>query len=586
MSVHVRNQEVYQKNKGVLSVKPILSFRDFSFRYENQANPTIKNINLDIYPNEKVLILGPSGSGKSTLGRCMNGLIPNVFEGEISGEATIFGKEISAQSITSLSEEVGTVLQDTSAQFVGLTVAEDVAFLLENDGVQNHKMHQKVQEWSERMDLAELLGLSPQDLSGGQKQRVSVSGVLIGEPDVLLFDEPLANLDPASGEKTIALIDSIQKELQATIIIIEHRLEDVLTQSVDRVVILEKGEMVFNDTPEILLKSNVLNEVGIRTPLYLSAMQYADVDIQNLNHIDNLYQVDGMDVKEKVQDWHQMHMIEEHEETGDELLKLEKVNFAYDRKRQILKDIHLMINKGEMISIVGTNGAGKTTLANIVSAFLTPNTGKVYWEGLDVTKDTIAQRAGRVGYVLQDPNQMISQHMIFDEVALGLRNRENDEAAIQEKVHQALKICGLYPFREWPINALSYGQKKRVTIAAILVLEPEILILDEPTAGQDYRHYSEFMTFIRGLNEAGMTILMITHDMQLMLEYSNRTIVVNEGQIIADVSPFDVLTSKTLTKEASLRLTSLYTLAKRMGIEDTNSFTRNFIHYERTMLRE
>ena len=352
MSVHVRNQAVYQKNKGVLSVKPILSFRDFSFRYENQANPTIKNINLDIYPNEKVLILGPSGSGKSTLGRCMNGLIPNVFEGEISGEATIFGKEISAQSITSLSEEVGTVLQDTSAQFVGLTVAEDVAFLLENDGVQNQKMHQKVQEWSERMDLAELLGLSPQDLSGGQKQRVSVSGVLIGEPGVLLFDEPLANLDPASGEKTIALIDSIQKELQATIIIIEHRLEDVLTQSVDRVVILEKGEMVFNDTPEILLKSNVLNEVGIRTPLYLSAMQYAGVDIQNLNHIDNLYQVDGMDVKDKVQEWHQMHMIEEHEETGDELLKLENVNFAYDRKRQILKDIHLTINKCEMISIV------------------------------------------------------------------------------------------------------------------------------------------------------------------------------------------------------------------------------------------
>ncbi len=447
-------------------------------------------------------------------------------------------------------------------------------------------MHEKVQEWSERMALAEILELSPQDLSGGQKQRVSVSGVLIGEPDVLLFDEPLANLDPASGEKTIALIDTIQKELEATIIIIEHRLEDVLTQSVDRVVILEKGEMVFNGKPETLLKSDVLNKVGIRTPLYLSAMQYAGVDIERLNHIDNLHQVDGVDVKEKVQDWHQMHMIEEQDITGKELMRLENVTFGYDRKRQILKDISLTIHKGEMISIVGTNGAGKTTLANIISAFLTPSKGKEFWEGQDITKDTIAQRAGRVGYVLQDPNQMISQHMIFDEVALGLRNRESDEAVIQKKVYQALEICGLYPFREWPINALSYGQKKRVTIAAILVLEPEILILDEPTAGQDYRHYSEFMTFIRELNESGMTILMITHDMQLMLEYSNRTIVVNDGQIIADVSPFAVLTSETLTKEASLRLTSLYTLAKRMGIEDTNSFTRNFIHYERTMLRE
>ena len=567
-------------------MEPILSFRDFSFRYENQANPTIKNINLDIYPNEKVLILGPSGSGKSTLGRCMNGLIPNVFGGEISGEAVVFGEPFTEHSITSLSEEIGTVLQDTSAQFVGLTVAEDVAFLLENDSIENKVMHQKVHEWSERMDLAELLELSPQDLSGGQKQRVSVSGVLIGEPDVLLFDEPLANLDPASGEKTITLIDSIQKELNATIIIIEHRLEDVLTQSIDRVVVLEKGEIVFNDTPERLLKSDVLNHVGIRTPLYLSAMQYADVNIQDLTDIENLHEVNGQDVKEKIQDWHQTYMVEEQTEERADLLKLENVHFTYDNKRQILKAIDLEINKGEMISIVGTNGAGKTTLANIISAFLTPDSGNVYWEGSDVTKDTIAKRAGRVGYVLQDPNQMISQHMIFDEVALGLINHESDEEVIKEKVHRALKICGLYPFREWPINALSFGQKKRVTIAAILVLEPEILILDEPTAGQDYRHYSEFMTFIRELNETGMTILMITHDMQLMLEYSNRTIVVNDGQIIADVSPFDVLTSETLTQEASLRLTSLYTLAKRMGIEDTTSFARNFIQYERVMRRE
>lgn len=567
-------------------MKPILSFRDFSFRYDQQANPTLNNINLDIYPNEKVLILGPSGSGKSTLGRCLNGLIPNVFEGEISGEGIVFGEEISNQSITSLSNEIGTVLQDTSAQFVGLTVAEDIAFLLENDAVENSTMVKQVNEWSERMNLDKLLLSSPQDLSGGQKQRVSISGVLIGQPNVLLFDEPLANLDPASGEKTMELIDSIHKELKATIIIIEHRLEDVLTQSIDRVIVLEKGEIVFNDSPEKLLKSHVLDTVGIRTPLYVSAAKYAGVNIEELQAIDHVKKVNGPDLETKIQNWHQKHMVQEEKIERKELLNLEQVNFAYDSKRQTLKDIHLKIYRGEMISMVGTNGAGKSSLANLISAFLTPNTGKVYWEGKDVTKETIAQRAGRVGYVMQDPNQMISQHMIFDEVALGLRNREMDEEEIKEKVYEALKICGLYPFREWPINALSFGQKKRVTIAAILVLEPDILILDEPTAGQDYRHYSSFMRFIRQLNDKGMTILMITHDMQLMMEYTDRTIVLNEGRIIADVSPFDVLTSEPLTKEASLRLTSLYTLSKRMNITDGTSFVRNFIHYERMMQLE
>ena len=562
-------------------MEPIISFKDFSFRYDSQAKPTITNINLDIYPNEKILILGPSGSGKSTLGRCLNGLIPNVFDGEITGEAFVAGQNIKKASIKDLSEKVGTVLQDTSAQFVGLTVAEDVAFILENDNAPKDYLHREVDQWMDEMNIQELAQSSPHDLSGGQKQRVSMAGVLVSQPDILIFDEPLANLDPASGYKTMELIDELHNDHHSTVVIIEHRLEDVLSQAVDRIIVLEKGRIIFNGAPAKLLKENLLLETGIREPLYLSAIKYAGVDLEAVRAIEDVNQVASADMERKLKDWHQANVPEEKRSKEEELLRLENIHFAYESDQPIIKGIDLTVHKQDMISIVGTNGAGKSTLADILAAFNHPQEGLVFYEGQDITEDTIARRAERVGYVMQDPNQMISQHMIFDEVALGLRLRSVDESEIEDRVHQALKTCGLYPFREWPINALSFGQKKRLVIAAILVLEPEILILDEPTAGQDHYHYTEFMKVIRQLNESGMTILMITHNMQLMLEYTDRTLVIHDGQLIADETPFAVLNSEELTSTASLRVTSLSELAKRMNIGDPLSFMQTFIDFEK-----
>lgn len=562
-------------------MEPIISFKDFSFRYDSQAKPTIQNINLDIYPNEKILILGPSGSGKSTLGRCLNGLIPNVFDGEITGEAFVAGQNIKKASIKDLSEKVGTVLQDTSAQFVGLTVAEDVAFILENDNAPKDYLHREVDQWMDEMNIQELAQSSPHDLSGGQKQRVSMAGVLVSQPDILIFDEPLANLDPASGYKTMELIDELHNDHHSTVVIIEHRLEDVLSQAVDRIIVLEKGRIIFNGAPAKLLKENLLLETGIREPLYLSAIKYAGVDLEAVRAIEDVNQVASADMERKLKDWHQANVPEEKRSKEEELLRLENIHFAYESDQPIIKGIDLTVHKQDMISIVGTNGAGKSTLADILAAFNHPQEGLVFYEGQDITEDTIARRAERVGYVMQDPNQMISQHMIFDEVALGLRLRSVDESEIEDRVHQALKTCGLYPFREWPINALSFGQKKRLVIAAILVLEPEILILDEPTAGQDHYHYTEFMKVIRQLNESGMTILMITHNMQLMLEYTDRTLVIHDGQLIADETPFAVLNSEELTSTASLRVTSLSELAKRMNIGDPLSFMQTFIDFEK-----
>ena len=539
----------------------MIELKDFSFQYKAQSEPTLKNLNLTIYKGEKVLIVGPSGSGKSTIGQCLNGIIPNIYKGTSSGQFLIQGKEAFNLSIYEKSHLVSTVLQDTDGQFIGLSVAEDLAFALENDMVDLGTMKERVRSWAERLDLMKLLDHRPQDLSGGQKQRVSLAGVLIDESPILLFDEPLANLDPKSGQDIIDLIDQIHEEQGTTTIIIEHRLEDVLYRPVDRVILINQGQVLFNGRPDELLRTTLLAENGIREPLYLTTLRQLGQDINQLEHLDRLDDIQLDDVNCVIPE-------ATFTKTGEaeELLKLEQIRFAYQENHPILKNISLSIPKGQRLAIVGKNGAGKSTLAKAICGFITTE-GQYTSRGEDIKQESVKERAERVGYVLQNPNQMISTNMIFDEVALGLRLRGVAEEDIKERVYQALKTCGLYEFRKWPISALSYGQKKRVTIASILVLGPEILVLDEPTAGQDQRNYTDIMEFLDSLQEKGHTIVMITHDMQLMLDYSDRALVVSDGQILADLSPVELFTHPDILQEANLKETSIFALANRLGMD-------------------
>ena len=539
----------------------MIELKDFSFQYKAQSEPTLKNLNLTIYKGEKVLIVGPSGSGKSTIGQCLNGIIPNIYKGTSSGQFLIQGKEAFDLSIYEKSHLVSTVLQDTDGQFIGLSVAEDLAFALENDMVDLGTMKERVQSWAERLDLMKLLDHRPQDLSGGQKQRVSLAGVLIDESPILLFDEPLANLDPKSGQDIIDLIDQIHEEQGTTTIIIEHRLEDVLYRPVDRVILINQGQVLFNGRPDELLRTTLLAENGIREPLYLTTLRQLGQDIDQLEHLDRLEDIELTGVNRSIPE-------ATFTKTGEaeELLKLEQISFAYQENHPILKNISLSIPKGQRLAIVGKNGAGKSTLAKAICGFITTE-GQYTSRGEDIKQESVKERAERVGYVLQNPNQMISTNMIFDEVALGLRLRGVAEEDIKERVYQALKTCGLYEFRKWPISALSYGQKKRVTIASILVLGPEILVLDEPTAGQDQRNYTDIMEFLDSLQEKGHTIVMITHDMQLMLDYSDRALVVSDGQILADLSPAELFTHPDILQEANLKETSIFALANRLGMD-------------------
>lgn len=560
----------------------IISFENFSFQYNAQAAPTLHDINLQISKGEKVLIAGPSGCGKSTLVHCINGLIPFSYPGEMTGSLKIQGKETRDLSLFDISKTVGTVLQDSDAQFVGLTVAEDIAFALENDCVPGPDLHAEVLRAAKKVNVESHLGHAPTELSGGQKQRVSMAGILVDDVDVLLFDEPLANLDPATGKQAIELIDTIAQQTGAAVIIIEHRLEDVLHRHVDRVVLMSEGHIVSDSSADELLSSTLLEDNGIRNPLYITALKYAGVEITPEMHPWSIREIDlSEESKEKVRTWFRETPPAAPQPERPWILRTENLDFSYANGHHALKNISASVRKGELIAIVGTNGAGKSTFSKVLCGFEKQQSGRIFFDGQDIADLSIKERADHLGYVMQNPNQMISKVMIYDEVALGLRMRGLDEEIIREKVEETLKICGLWPFRNWPISALSYGQKKRVTIASILVLQPEMILLDEVTAGQDYRHYTDIMEFLKELNRQGITIVMITHDMHLMLEYAERALVFDGGKIIADAPCADILTSRDIIEKASLKETSLYELALRCGIENGREFVQRFIDYER-----
>lgn len=561
--------------------KLIIEFNNFSFQYYSQSEPTLNDINLKIYEGDKILIVGPSGSGKSTLGHCLNGLIPFSYRGVTEGSLKIKGKETQEQDIFTLSKIIGTVLQDSDGQFVGLTVGEDIAFVMENDNTPIEEMKERVLKVSKMVDMDKWLSSSPYELSGGQKQRTALAGVMIDDVDVLLFDEPLANLDPATGKTAIEIIDDIHQRTNKTIIIIEHRLEDVLHRDIDRIIVVNEGRIIADMDAHELVSSSILIENGIREPLYVTALKYAGVKVTPEMKPGHIHTLDTSAVNHIVNKWHLSVIKEEKQKLNESILKMNEVTFSYDGRKKILENINIEITRGEMVSIVGRNGAGKSTLSKLLCGFEKEDQGTIYYLKEDIKDKTIKERAELIGVVMQNPNQMISKPMIFDEVALGLKLRNIEASEIKSRVEKVLKICGLAPFIDWPISALSYGQKKRVTIASILVLNPSILILDEPTAGQDYKHYSEIMTFLQEINKTGITVIMITHDMHLMLEYTPRAIVISDGQKIADTDSSVVLTDSKVIKEANLKETSLYNLAQMVGIEDETRFVQNFIDYER-----
>ncbi len=560
--------------------KAIVEFKDFSFKYKTQTETTLKNINLTLYHGEKILILGPSGSGKSTLANCINGLIPFSYDGEITGSLKVAGVETKDASIFELSKHVGTVQQDTDAQFVGLSVGEDIAFSLENRSTPREVMLEKVDSAAKTVGMENFLIEPPFHLSGGQKQKVALAGILHDEEEILLFDEPLAALDPAMGMAAVDLIDQIHREKDKTILIIEHRLEDVLYRHVDRIILVDEGQIQLDSTPDELLCSGMLKEHGIREPLYISALKNAGIQFTSEDHLDQIEELDISKYQNAILD--EMKAASEYQAPSkDELLvRASHVTFSYER-RKALDDVSFDIHRGEKIAIIGKNGAGKSTMAKLLCGIIRPTSGEILINDTNYLSMSIKEIGQKIGYVMQNPNQMIVKDIIADEVRLALTLNQFSQEEIDKRVADTLKMCGLYPMRNWPVSVLSYGQRKRVTIASILALQPEIIILDEPTAGQDYKHYTEIMNFLEEINKNyHITILFITHDMHLAIEYTDRAIVFADGKCIADNYVFKVLSDSEVIKTANLKQTSLVTLAKQAGI-DPEAFIRHFIEVER-----
>ena len=565
-----------------MSRRPVIEFDHFSFQYDAQSEPTLRDVCLTIHEGEKVLIAGPSGCGKSTLAHCLNGLIPFAYPGKVTGSLRVMGRETRSMGIFELSKLVGTVLQDADGQFIGLTVAEDIAFALENDVTPQEEMRQRVGAAADLVGVEAHLAHAPHELSGGQKQRVSLAGVMVDDVDILLFDEPLANLDPSTGRQAVELIDDIQKKTGATVVMIEHRLEDALHRPVDRVILIDDGKVACDLPPDELVSGEHLQTIGLREPLYVTALKYAGLSIHPGMRAGSITTLSLTEAETgAVRRWFQSAPEAPRGPAPRPLLETNALRFQYPNGLKALEGINLTIGEGEMMAIVGCNGAGKSTFAKLLCGFEKPSGGVIRFRGRDMAGDSVKKRADHIGYVMQNPNQMISHAMIRDEVASGLVARGMGADEITRRVEHALTICGLYPFRSWPVSALSYGQKKRLTIASILALEPEVLILDEPTAGQDFRNYTRIMEFLRGLNAQGISIVMITHDMHLMLEYCPRAAVFAGGKLIADDSGAGVLTNPGIVSAASLRETSLYALSQLCGIADARLFAQRFIDHDR-----
>lgn len=558
-------------------------FEDVTFKYNNLDEPTLRNINLSIEEGEKVLITGKSGSGKSTLAHCINGLIPFTYKGEIQGRILVNGEEPKNRSLFAMGTQVGSILQDQDCQFVGLSSGEDVAFALENDCVPSEEMGTVVDRALAQVDMLEHKAQPPQNLSGGQKQKVAIAGILAMNVPILLFDEPLANLDPASGKRAMETMIDIHAKTGKTIVVIEHRIEDVLEHGFDRVVVMEEGSIVFDDTPDRLLAEDILPKCGLRQPLYVEMLKLCGADItedDKISELENTIKFKDQVVARYLED----HFSDKRPDNKT-ILKLEGVCYRYYKDDPFtIEDVSFDVKEGEMLAIVGNNGAGKSTLLKAISGIAKYQKGSMFFadsgseeEPLTcIDKWTAKQRALSIGFVMQNPNHMITKNMIYDEVAFGLRNFGETEEEVDRRVKEALRICGLYEYRNWPVASLSYGQKKRVTIAAILSMGPKVIILDEPTAGQDYTSYREFMTYLDEIKKTGVGIILITHDMHLALEYADSSVVLSGGRVLARDYIDRILANSSIISKANLKHTSIERMGRLYGVEDLSSFIAYF----------
>ena len=508
-----------------------LLIEDLTFRYRSRSEPAIRNISLEVQPGQVVMIAGASGCGKTTLARCINGLIPRSYKGELSGRILMQGQEISKLSLARISQMVGTVLQDPERQILGTRVLFEVAFGLENLGLPRPEIHQRVEEALARLKITHLRDRETFNLSGGEKQKVALAGVLAMHPDILLLDEPLASLDPASAQETLDTVRGLADD-GMTVLMVEHRVEDVLRIRPERVLYMKDGEIRFDGPPNQLDENVEYSEIKLPAPVIIQRAAKAPPPPRVIPYIHG------------------------QPELGTPLVQFENVTFGYDVERSVLHGINLTIRRGDIIAVLGPNGAGKTTLVKHAIGLLKPRAGQVLVNGKPTRDLSVAEVASTLGYVFQSPSHMLFASTVKEELAFGPTNLHHKPDEIEREVTEALKIVNLSGMEQYAPLALSFGQQKRVSIAAILAMRSRILVMDEPTAGQDYQNYINFMDAIIQL-PSFEAILFITHDIDMAVIYANRVLMVNNGTVICDGKPNEVLADLNRLRANRLVPTSL-----------------------------
>jgi energy-coupling factor transporter ATP-binding protein EcfA2 len=517
-----------------------LVIENLSFRYRRREDLALRNISLQVEPGQVILIAGASGCGKTTLARCINGLIPRSYKGELNGKVLLYGKEMSDQPLSRVSQVVGTVLQDPERQILGIKVLNEVAFGLENLEKPRSEILQSVEEALKHLGIGHLHDRETFLLSGGEKQKVALAGVLAMKPGILLLDEPLASLDPASSLDALALIRRLADE-GMTVLLVEHRVEDVLRINPDQVLFMKDGEIHYQGPPGELDENVDYHEVKLPAPLIIerAAREPAkSYPFQSLVSQGKAAEQPGISA------------------THEPLVEFKNVSFHYDENNPVLEDINLKINKGDIIAVLGANGAGKTTLVKHAIGLLKPRSGDVLVGGKSTHEMSVAEIASTLGYVFQSPSHMLFAPTVQEELAFGPKNLGHPAEEIKKEVSESIHIVNLSGLEKEPPLALSFGQQKRVSIAAILSMRSKILVMDEPTAGQDYMNYISFMDSIVQL-PGFQAVLFITHDIDLAVIYANRVLLVHEGRIAADGSPFDVLKDRDLLETCRVVPTSL-----------------------------
>ena len=526
-----------------------LVVENLSFRYRDRQEPAIRNISFEARPGEILLIAGASGCGKTTLIRCINGLAPRSYKGQLDGRVLIFGEDTKDWKLSQISQKLGTVLQDPERQILGTKVVNEVAFGLENLGMQREEIKQRVQTALNLLEIPHLSDRETFNLSGGEKQKVALAGVLAMRPSILLLDEPLASLDPASARDSLNTIRLLANQ-GITVLMVEHRVEDVLHIEPERVMFMSAGEIRYLGNPVGL--SQVVNYHEVKLPA------------------EQIVERAGRD--EPPMEIHILPRASGNSSEEEPLVKFVGVTFEYESEVEVLHEINLEIKRGDVIAVLGPNGSGKTTLVKHAIGLLKPKRGNVLVEGHDTRKTSVAQIASTLGYVFQSPSHMLFAPTVREELAFGPRNLRHSKEQVETEVKEALRIVNLSDQEQDPPLALSFGQQKRVSIAAILAMQSRILVMDEPTAGQDYQNYLNFMDSILQL-PAFDAILFITHDVDLAVIYANRVWMINDGRLVADGRPQDVLRDFDRLKANRLVPTSLLALNLKR-LDATGRFMR------------